>query len=400
MDVPKNCLLIIPRNIFPVVSGYAMHKKNLIEILNRHYRLSIVIISDKKPEEEEERFYKNNSFCFHYTVIPKWRYYLNAFLGVFSSLPIQVNYYYFRIVQKIIDSLLPKQDIVIGSLIRSMKYLEKMPEKRGIIFDAIDSIGLNYQKSSGNVSSILWKIIYTIEAGRLLKYEKYWIERAYATMFFNKDECDYWSAYGNTLLMPHGVNNALFSYNKTENRYASFVSFIGKMNYQPNVDAALWYINNVHSKIGDKIPFIIVGAYPAKRILAAAENKKNITVTGFVDDPYMIINSSAVVVAPMQTGAGIQNKVLESMALGKINIITSLAAKPIIGAVNGIHFLIADTDEEYCNKITDVLIYPEKYESIGKSARSFIKTNYTWDEYESKYISALNQFDKKVTVTQ
>lgn len=393
MHVPKNCLLIIPRNIFPVVSGYAIHKKNLIEILKRHYRLSIVIISDKKLEEEEEQFYKNNSFCFYYAAIPKWRYYLNAVFGIFTFLPIQVNYYYFRNVQKIIDSLLPNQDIVIGSLIRSMKYLEMAPEKCRIIFDAVDSIGLNYQKSSRSVSSILWKMIYTIEAGRLLKYEKYWIERACATMFFNKDECDYWNVYGNTLLMPHGVDNALFDYNKTEVKYASFVSFIGKMNYQPNVDAVLWYINNVHSRIGDKIPFIIVGAYPAKRILAAAESKKNITVTGYLDDPYMVINSSAVVVAPMQTGAGIQNKVLESMALGKINIITSLAAKPITGAVNGIHFLVADTDEEYCNKITDVLMYPEKYESIGKSARGFIKANYTWDEYESKFIFALNQFD-------
>jgi glycosyltransferase involved in cell wall biosynthesis len=386
----KKCLLILPRNIFPVVYGYAIHKKNLIEILNRHYQLSIVIISDKKISDEEYRFFKHNSFYFKFVVFPKWKYYFNAFSDIFSSLPIQVNYYYFRKVQSIIDSLLPDHDIVIGSLIRTMRYLEKTPEKCRIIFDAIDSIALNYKKSSKNVSSILWKILYRIEANRLLKYEEYWVKRAYSTMFFNKFECDYWSTHGNALLMPHGVNNALFNYNKSNVKYASFVSFIGKMNYQPNIDAALWYINNIHSKIGDTIPFIIIGAYPTRHILSVAESKKNITVTGFIDDPYLIVNSSAVVVAPMQTGAGIQNKVLESMALGKINIVTSLAAKPIIGAIDGIHFIVADTVEEYCNKIVDVISNPQKYKNIGKEARDFIKTDYTWDYYETKYISAIN----------
>jgi glycosyltransferase involved in cell wall biosynthesis len=387
----KNCLLILPRELFPVVYGYAIHRKNLIEILNRHYRLSIVIISRKEISLEEKQFYENNSFYFNFVVIQKWKYLLNAFLGIFSSYPIQVCFYYFEKVQIVIDKLLQDQDIVIGSLIRTMKYLDRTPEKCKIIFDAIDSIGLNYSKSSKNVSSIFWRLIYHIETVRLLNYEKHWVERAYATMFFNKYECDYWRMYGDAILLPHGVNSVLFCYNKIETKYNSYVSFIGKMNYQPNVDAVLWYINNVHLRICDKVPFIIVGAYPTNRIFNAVKKERNITVTGFIDDPFLIINSSALLIAPMQTGAGIQNKVLESMALGKINIITSLAAKPIIGGIDGEHFLVADTADEYCDKIIDVITYPCKYEKIGINAQNFIKMNYTWENYETKYISVLKK---------
>jgi glycosyltransferase involved in cell wall biosynthesis len=385
----KNCLLILPRNIFPVVYGYAIHKKNLIEILNRHYRLSIIIISDKQISDEENQFYKNNSASFDVLVISRIIFFLNALLGIFSSFPIQVCYYYFREVQHLINKLLPEQDVVIGSLIRTMRYLEKAPENCRIVFDMIDSVALNYRRSSKSVSSFFWKMIYRIESGRLFKYEKYWISRAYVTTFFNKFECDYWSIYGNTRLMPHGVDNKLFNYDKIDITYSPFVSFIGKMDYQPNIDAVLWYMENVHHKIGDKIPFVVIGAYPTHEIFALAKNNANVVVTGFVADPYLILNSSKLVVAPMQTGAGIQNKVLEAMALAKITILTSLAAKPIIGGIDGKHFVIANTADEFCNKIMDVFTNSNCYDKIGIDARDFIVKNYTWQIYEEQYIHAI-----------
>jgi glycosyltransferase involved in cell wall biosynthesis len=385
----KKCLLVVPRNIFPIVSGYSKHRKYTIEILNKYYQLSIIIISDKKISQDENAFYMKNSSYFKVIMIPKWMYLFNAIISVFSSLPIQVGYYYFSKAQYAINMLLPYQDIVIGSLIRSMKYFEKVHDNCRIIFDMVDSIGLNYQNSFQKVSSFLLKIIYRIESVRLLKYEEYWIKRSHITMLFNKRECDYWSSYGKICLLPYGVDNKLLGYNKKDISYSSFVSFIGKMNYQPNIDAVIWYINNIHDKIGNEIQFIIVGAYPTHSICNIAKKNKNVSVTGFVDDPFLIINSSRLVVAPMQTGAGIQTKVLESMALGKINILTQKAADPIIGAVDGKHFLIAETPDEFCNKIIDIFQYPDKYNKVGQEARNFIIDNYTWEKYENKYIQAI-----------
>jgi glycosyltransferase involved in cell wall biosynthesis len=389
MNKHKQCLIILPRKIFPIVSGYSNHKKTAIEILNRYYILSVVLITDTQISDEELLFYKNNSSYFNITVIPRWRFLLNAFITVFSTLPIQMGYFYFKQVQHIINALLPNQDIVIGTLIRTMNYLKHTPQNCRIIFDMIDAVGLNYKQSFEGVTSIFWRLIYRIEINRLFSYEEYWVKRAHATMLFNKFEYDYWNVYGKVYLLPHGVKNELLFYNKTSTQYSGSVAFIGKMDYQPNIDAVCWYIKNVHSRIGNKVPFIIVGAYPVKEIMSLSKNNANITVTGYMEDPYVILNSCLAVIAPMQTGAGIQNKVLEAMALGTINVVTSLAAKPIIGAAHGEHFLIADTADAFCNTILDVFKSPEKYVLIKKSARNFISSHYTWRSYEHEYIKAI-----------
>jgi len=385
----KNVLLILPRGIFPCVGGYEKKNKKLIEILSKHYNLTAVVISNARISGEEKLFLTANTAAFHYIAIPRFRFILNAFRALFSREPVQVGYFYFNKAQKIIDGLLPGQDIAIGALVRTMKYLQNAPAGCKIVFDMVDSIGLNYKNSQKNTASYFWRLMYKIEAPRLLDYEKYWVKRAAATFLFNKEEYEYCRAYGNARLLPHGVDERLLSYDIIDKKYSSSTAFIGKMNYQPNIDAVKWYVKNVHSKMEPKIPFIIAGAFPTADVLKLAENDPSITITGFVDDPFVIIKSAMAVVAPMQTGAGIQNKVLEAMALGALNIITPLAAKPIIGARDGEEFLIAATARDFCSKIKDISANPGKYAAIKPAAREFIAKNYTWQAYEEIYINAI-----------
>lgn len=379
-----NCLLVLPRNIFPTLGGYAIKNKALVKILGKQYMLNIVVISEKPATQEELSFYKENCESYKFFYYPKWRFFFNAIVGVIGKQAIQVRYFYFKEVQKYIDKQIPQQDIVIGALIRSMKYLEQVGVKVKV-FDMVDSIAINYQKSKDNVKSIFWKLIYNIEAQRLFRSEESWIKNSDVTFLFNWKEADYWKQYGNVCLLPHGVNEDLFSYDKYDSKYSDVVSFIGKMDYQPNVDAVLWYLRNVHSEIGDNIPFYIVGACPTKEVLHEANKYPNVIVTGFVDDPFIIIKSSLAVVAPMQTGAGIQNKILESMGLGKAVITTTLAAMPILGAVDGLHLAIADDSEDFIRIIKQYKDNKEVAESIGKAAKDFIMDNYTWTAYGKKY---------------
>ncbi|MCL1972078.1 MAG: glycosyltransferase [Endomicrobia bacterium] len=391
MHVKKKCLLILPRKIFPYVGGYPQKNKKLIEILNKHYDLSVVIISNSKITSEEKDFFNNNTAEFYYFTISKLKYLCKAFLSVFSRESVHVAYFYFDEVSSIIDKILPQQDIAVGVYVRTMKYLQNAPDNCKVIFDMTDSIGLNYKNSQKLVSSLFWRLFYMFESGKLLRHEKYWVERADVTLLFNRDERDYWQKYGNARLVPHGVNEKLLTYNTYSEKYDKSVVFLGKMDYQPNIDAVKWYVKNIHGKIGSKIPFIIAGACPTHEIFKLAENNSNITVTGFVEDPFVILKSAMAVVAPMQTGSGIQNKVLEAMALGSINVITPLAAKAIVGAEDGKDFLIAGNAQEFCEKITDIADNPGKYGKIKTSSREFIAKNYTWQNYEHVYISEIER---------
>lgn len=389
-----NCLLVLPRSIFPVIGGYAIKNHALIQILHQKYNLYLVVISDHNPSDEELAFYNANSCEARVFVFGKFRYLLNAFTSLFSKEPLQTGYFYFGKVQKYIDSIIDRQDITIGALIRAMKYL-KRSNARVRVFDMVDSIGLNYQRSLPNVKSLLWKWIYRIETDRLLKSEQEWIKSSDITFLFNWKEAEYWSKHGNVQLVPHGVNDALFSYEKTEPAYRRGVTFLGKMDYQPNVDAVLWYLANVHSEIGDRIPFYVVGASPTEAVRREAAKYPNVVVTGFVDDPYLYVKSSLAVVAPMQTGGGIQNKVLEAMGLGKAVVTTTLSAFPIKGAENGRHLIIADTPDDFIHEINRLSENPEKAEAIGKEARNLIHEHYTWNAYGKKYIGEIDKILKR-----
>ncbi len=387
MENKKSCLLILPRAIYPTVCGYAIKNKNLIEILSKQYKLTVVVISRSPIGSKEEGFYKAHTDSYINYILPKYKSILGAFKSLPSSKPLQVGYYYDKGLQRIIDNIAKDTDILISALIRTREYLSKW-ERLGkfIVFDMVDSIGLNYSSSKNKTKSLFWKLIYSIESKRLLEYEKKYIKRSSITYLFNEKEQEYFKAYGRVYCLPHGVDERLFEYNKTDDKYKNSVVFMGKMDYQPNIDAAMWYMENVHTRIGDKIPFIVVGAYPSEDILRLAKKLGNVTVTGYVDDPYIYASSALLLVAPMQTGGGIQNKILEGMALGKINIISSLSAIAFKGALDKKEFIIADTPDEYINAILDIKENKDSYKYIEINAREFIKANYTWKSYAKGYI--------------
>ena len=160
------------------------------------------------------------------------------------------------------------------------------------------------------------------------------------------------------------------------------------MDYQPNIDSVLWFVNNVLHRLRKEIKFIVVGAYPTKVIKDLPKKYKNVEITGFIEDPYLILKSSLCIVAPMQTGGGIQNKILECMALGTINIVSSLAAKPI-GALHNQHFIINNTPEEFINTIHTLFENPGIYNYLKINSQQYIKDNFTWDKYEKKIISVI-----------
>jgi glycosyltransferase involved in cell wall biosynthesis len=383
-----NCLLILPRPVFPLVSGYSLKNYNLIRLLAGRYRLKLVIIADGELSMQERQFYQELSVELHLYRIPRWKSYLNALFGLFSSRPLQVCYYYDKKIQEQIQPFLEASDVWIAALVRTREYLNHTSAHDGkvIVFDMVDSIALNYMRSQEKTSSLFWKALYKIEGRRLLDYEKKGVEESSVTYLFNPDEHAYWKHYGNVHWLPHGVNEALFTYSKHDAAWKNAVVFIGKMNYQPNVDAIIWYMEHVHPQIGDKVPLIIVGAYPTEKITTYAERLPNVTVTGFVDDPYIFVASAMAVIAPMQTGGGIQNKVLEGMALGKVCVVSSLAAKPIAGAAAGEHLLVADTPEEYRELLLELSEDRKKYAAIGTQARELIRGTFTWENYGQLYL--------------
>lgn len=385
----KNVLFLSSRLPYPPIGGDKLKNYWLLKILSKHFKVHLVSIAEEDIPKEFYSWAEEIGITYKVFRKNKREFYLNTLKGFFNKLPLQVNYYYFKDVQEYIDSIYKDFDLLFAILIRTARYV--MDRDKPKILEMTDSIGQNYLKSKDKTVSLKWKLIYSIETNRLLNYEKLCIMKFAKTLLVNKNEADFFNQPEKVIWLPNGVNEDLLNYSKIDESWNNSIAFFGKMDYQPNIDAVLWFIKNVLSYLDKNLHFVIVGAYPPESLKKLEESYPNLKVLGYVEDPYVILKSSLCVVAPMQTGGGIQNKILESMALGTINIISSLAAKPI-GGESGKHFLVADKPTDYVKLIKEIRQNLDKFEYIKTDAREFIRKNFTWSIYEEKLLSIIECF--------
>jgi glycosyltransferase involved in cell wall biosynthesis len=384
----KKILMLTSRLPYPPFGGDKLKNFNLLKILSKYYKVVLVTVTNEKLDEETKKVLEK--FTVRYKVFEKSKidFVLSASKTLLNSEPLQVNYYYFNDVQKYIDGIVDNVDCVVSTLIRTSKYAININKPK--IFDMADSLGQNYKKSLPNVKSIFWKNIYRFEASRLIDYEKKTIDRYDKTFLFNRQEIEYFNMPDKIKFIPHGVNEDLLTYEKQNNHYRNSVAFFGKMDYQPNIDAVVWFVENVLEKLNKDIRFVVVGGKPTQKILDFGAKYENVEVTGFVDDPYEILNSCMCIVAPMQTGAGIQNKILETMALGTVNVISSLAAIPI-GAKDKKDYIVLDEPTQIANKINEIHQNKDNFEFYKINSREFIRQTFTWSIYEKVFIDTIKE---------
>lgn len=151
--------------------------------------------------------------------------------------------------------------------------------------------------------------------------------------------------------------------------------FVGKMNYEPNVVAVTWFAERVLPKLFVTYPnlqFQIVGAHPDKRILRLSDGP-NIQVTGFVESIEPYFQRATIVVAPMLTGAGIQNKIIQAMSYGCCVVTTSIGAEGL--TINHNEVAVWDDEDKMVNGMKMLLSDRERRVSMGKLARQYVIDN-------------------------
>lgn len=151
----------------------------------------------------------------------------------------------------------------------------------------------------------------------------------------------------------------------------------GAMDYRPNVEGALWFAQSVMPLITSRLPgarFYVVGSNPARSLVAA--NFPHVTVTGRVADVRPYIVHGAASVAPLHIARGVQNKVLEAMALGK-PVVATTAASRALAAEPGSDFWLADTAAAFADATIAAAIGPERAK-IAAHGRQYVERHHDW----------------------
>lgn len=168
--------------------------------------------------------------------------------------------------------------------------------------------------------------------------------------------------------------------------------FTGQMDYAPNVDAVIHFAEAVLPAVQKQLPearFHIVGRNPAPAV-RALEGRAGVHVVGAVDDIRPWIGSADMVVAPLRIARGIQNKVLEAMAMARPVIASGAAAEGIV-AQSGAHFMVARDDTAMIDAICALAVDRGRAAAIGAAARAHMLKHYQWDAQLAPLLAWLDQ---------
>jgi len=299
----------------------------------------------------------------------------------FKGLPIQCGYFYNNNIKRKINTLIRKiyPDHIYCFMIRMAEYVKKYKDcPKTLDYQDVLSMGMQrrYDKA------MFWeKPAFLYEYQALKRYEKnifdFFTNKTIITTidrdFIPHPQRQY------IQVIPNGIDFEKFSYKKVQKNYD--LIFAGNMSYPPNVDAVLFLAKSIFPKLLEKFPQLklcICGATPTPAIKKLAS--ENIEVTGWVDEMADYYAQSKIFIAPMRLGAGLQNKLLEAMAM-KLPCVTSpLAGKPIEGAENNQHLFICNSIDEYVDAVSNLLTDKQLYNTISENGYQFVKSNYDWED--------------------
>jgi sugar transferase (PEP-CTERM/EpsH1 system associated) len=177
--------------------------------------------------------------------------------------------------------------------------------------------------------------------------------------------------------------------------------FTGKMDFRPNVDAALWFGQQVLPLIQAKRPsttFAIVGQRPHPRLDVLRDNP-HITITGYVDEVRSYIAGTTVYVAPLRVGGGTRLKLLEAMAMRKAIVSTSVGAEGF-PVVNGQELILADEPQSFAREVLNLLDDPIRREELAVAGQAFAQANYGWDTLVPQLEKVYQQNDRRSLRTE
>ena len=258
------------------------------------------------------------------------------------------------------------------------------------LYRIIDFVDVDSGKWEQYAKHMRWpnSWIYRRESKKLLNYERKIAAHFDHSIFVSQEEADYFEDRAPELKekihwMRNGVDLDYFNPNvKHPNPYPEccrYIVFTGAMDYWANVDAVTWFACNVLPGLRTRfedLKFYIVGSNPSPEVRALAQ-VPGVVVTGKVPDVRPYIQHADVVVTPLRIARGIQNKVLEAMAMAK-PVVASQEAAEGIGAEHGHEILIADSANETIKMVATIL--ENGAQRAGIAARKFIERHFKWSE--------------------
>jgi polysaccharide biosynthesis protein PslH len=363
---------------WPLEKGDKLRAYHQLKQLSKNNEIFLIALNDTSlhPDALTEL----TKICKEVHVFPlgKLKIVGNLIRGFFSRIPMQVAYFTNSTIQRKASQLIAqiKPDAIYCQLIRTAEYAKSHPEIRRTI-DYMDIFSKGVERRIEKVSAIR-KPFFRMEWKRLLRYEGEIYHHFEAHTIISDQDRNLLpvSKPETIIVIPNGVDTDFFSPQEKQKDYD--LLFNGNMQYPPNIESAQYIVQKILPlvwKTRPQVRLLISGADPAPEVKNLQSEK--VTVTGWLEDVRDSFARSQILVAPMQSSIGLQNKILEAMAM-QLPCITTTLSNNAVKAAPYKQILVADTPQEFSEHILMLLSHPEKARQLALNGYKLVHEQFNW----------------------
>lgn len=380
-------LYLAHRLPYPPNKGDKVRSYHLLKHLCQQHRVHLGTFID--DPDDEQHLPVLESICASVKAVrinPRWSK-LASLRGLLTGEPLTLTYYRNASLHRWADQVVREQAVEAAVVFSAcmVPYTRALPPSRVVV----DFVDVDSAKWTDYAPQHRWPMswLYAREGRQLLAFERQAAHAASHSYFATAKEAALFLAKApecaaKVSAMSNGVDAAYFT--PDAGRPTPFppgevpVVFTGAMDYWPNIDAVTWFAQEALPALRERHPslrFYIVGRSPSPAVQALASSA--VTVTGTVSDVRPYLQHAAVVVAPLRLARGIQNKVLEAMAMAR-PVVAAHDCAEALGAKPGEELLSARKIGDYVTAVEDMLGNPQRAATVGASGRERVLGSFDW----------------------
>ena len=384
----EDLLLLVHRIPYPPNKGDKIRSWHLLRHLAQRYRVHLATFVDDQDDWQHVPTVQAVCASSHFAPLAPRAARVRSLGALLRNRSLSLDYYRNAGLARWVDDTMRRH--AIGRIVvfssPMAQYAEAWPQARRIV----DFCDVDSDKWRQYAERKRWpaSVVFGYEATRLLRYERQVAASCDASLFVSAPEADLFrrlapDSAARTGWFSNGVDTGYFAPGAYANPYAAGdkpLVFCGAMDYWPNIDAVQWFAAEVLPALRARDPavrFVIVGARPAPEVQALAA-LPGVQVTGTVPDVRPYVAHAALSVAPLRVARGIQNKVLEAMAMAKAVLVTPQALEGI-EAQAGSELLLAGDAAQWISTAAAALAGPpQALQAVGAAARARVEAAYSW----------------------
>jgi polysaccharide biosynthesis protein PslH len=377
---------------------------NLIAQLTRQgHEVDVFTVGSGNVDVADAEALKSRCRTVYYYRQPVPRSLLNSALAVPAGKPLQTVYSLQSDLVRRLGDIFggngshPAYDVIHVEHLRGSeygRYLKSHFPSLPVVWDSVDCISYLFRQAAGQSTSLFGKLVSRFELDRTEKAEADLLEifdHVVVTSSIDRNALLDTARDGKIpapiSILPNGVDQDYFKPNPDVPKEPETLVFSGKMSYHANISMVKYLVNEIMPLVWrqrPKVRLFVVGKDPSPEIKRMEENPL-IRVTGTVSDIRPYLWKSTMAVAPLVYGAGIQNKILEAMAVG-LPVITTSRALLSLAAVPDRDILVGDTPEEFSTAVLRVLDVSAWALKVGEAGRLFVRDNHDWGKISEQLV--------------